>query len=99
MCCAWSISRDERSKSCPELLEASQICSPAWLGASHGPQPQVSCLASAPGRREALTKCTQQNGKQWWEFTDQMVAFYPQLCISLLCQPQNFSPTVTAGAS
>lgn len=91
-CCAWSISRDKPSKSCLEPLEASQICSPAWLGASRGPQPQVCCLTSASGRREALAKCTQQNGKQRWEFTDQMVAFHPQLRFSLVCQPQNFSP-------
>lgn len=30
--------------------------------------------------------------KEWWEFTDQMVLFYPQLHISLICHPQNFGP-------
>lgn len=82
-----SISRDKpRAPGGLADLLTSMAWGQAW------PTATGSCLTSAPGRREALTGCSQRNGKQWWEFTDQMVAFHPQLCASLLCQPQNFSP-------
>jgi len=72
-----------------------QFCVTEWLEASHGPQPQVSWLMSASDRTEVLSKCTSKDGREWWEFTDQLVAFYFQLHISLICQPPNFGPAAT----